>query len=79
MPEIERLQKALTGLDLTIAHLDATNQIDWHEIAVIVTALNADYSRNGRGATIPMSRRAQVRAGHARRSRSGDARLAAAD
>lgn len=43
--EIERLQKALTGLDLTIAHLDATNQIDWHEIAVIVTALNADYKQ----------------------------------
>jgi DNA-binding transcriptional MerR regulator len=43
--EIERLQKALTGLDLTIAHLEATKQIDWGEIAVIIAALNADYKQ----------------------------------
>lgn len=43
--EIERLQKALTGLDLTIAHLDATQQIDWGEISLIIAALNADYKQ----------------------------------
>lgn len=43
--EVERLQTALTGLDLTIAHLDATQQIDWGEIAVIITALNADFKQ----------------------------------
>ena len=43
--EVERLQTALKGLDLTIAHLDATNQIDWGEIAVIIAAINADFKQ----------------------------------
>ncbi|MBE2268248.1 MAG: MerR family transcriptional regulator [Anaerolinea sp.] len=41
--QIDGLSRALRGLELTLARLDATQQVDWSEIAAIIAAVNTDF------------------------------------